>query len=201
MFNKKPTIICVTGPDGSGKSTLVGNLVSEIPNSKEITIWDALYNKEVALFSNKKDVDAYLCMLSPGARTLFLAHALKYAIDKALESGANIIFLNAYYYKYFASEVSLGADSTLIEMLASKFPIPDKTIFLSLSPEISASRKTHLSRYECGCKEATIENFIDFQKKANLVFEAYIQPDWFIMNAEDSPEVLKEKALQIINND
>lgn len=198
MSNKKPTIICVTGPDGSGKSTLIENLVSELPSAKEVTIWDALNNQDAILFNNKKDVDDYLCILSPDARLLFLAHALKYAIDKALESGSETIFLNAYYYKYFASEAALGAHKDLVSKLEISFPVPDKTIFLSLPPEISASRKKHLSRYECGCKEATLKNFIDFQKKANLAFEAYIQPDWFVLNAEDSHEALKEKALQII---
>jgi dTMP kinase len=198
MSNKKPTIICVTGPDGSGKSTLVTHLVDELSNAIEVTIWDALNNKEVTLFSSKRDVDHYLCLLSPDARVLFLAHALKYAIDKALNSGIETIILNAYYYKYFASEVVLGANTELIKTLASTFPVPDMTLFLSLSPEMSASRKKHLSRYECGCREATSENFTNFQKKANLVFKSYIQPEWFVLDAEDSPEVLKEKTLKII---
>ncbi len=196
--NKKPTIICVTGPDGSGKSTLIANLVNTLSNAVEVTIWDALNNDQVALFSTKRDVDHYLCLLSPDARLLFLAHALKYAVDTAMESGIETIILNAYYYKYFASEATLGADIKLIKTLVSTFPIPDKTIFLSLPPEMCASRKKHLSRYECGCKEATLENFIDFQKKTALVFKSYKQPEWFVLNAEHSPEVLKEKTLKII---
>jgi dTMP kinase len=198
MSNKKPTIICVTGPDGSGKSTLVEHLVHALPHAKEVTIWDALDNKDAALFSSKKDVDTYLCILSPEARLLFMAHALRYAVDTALASGIETILLNAYYYKYFASEAAMGAHQDLIDTLAATFPTPDKTIFLSLSPEISASRKKYLSKYECGCREATTENFIDFQKKADKEFETYIQPDWHILNAEDSPETLQEQALQII---
>ncbi|MFC4636052.1 dTMP kinase [Dokdonia ponticola] len=198
MSNKKPIIICITGPDGSGKSTLVSHLVATLPNAIEVTVWDALNNGDVALFSSKKDIDQYLCLLSPDARLLFLAHALKYATDKALDSGKELIILNAYYYKYFASEAVLGANEGLIHTLASAFPTPDRTIFLSLSPAISAVRKNQLSRYECGCKEATVENFIDFQKKATLAFEAYIQPDWFVLNTEESLEVIKDKTLKII---
>lgn len=190
--------MCVTGPDGSGKSTLVEHLVHALPHAKEVTIWDALDNKDAALFSNKKEVDDYLCILSPDARILFLAHALKYAIDNASDAGIETIIVNAYYYKYFASELALGANQELTHTLATMFPTPDKTIFLSLSPEISASRKKYLSKYECGCREATPENFIDFQKKANVAFETYIQPDWHILNAKDTPEALKEQTLQII---
>ncbi|WP_299255328.1 P-loop NTPase fold protein [uncultured Aquimarina sp.] len=198
MSNKKPTIICITGPDGSGKSTLISNLINEVSNTMEVTIWDALNNKEGTLFSTKKDIDDYLCLLSPNARLLFLAHALQYAIDKALTSDVEIVFINAYYYKYFSSEKVLGADQKLIDALISNFPIPDKTIFLSVSPQISTARKKYLSRYECGCRAATLEHFIDFQKKVNLTFETYIQPEWFILDAKNSPEVLKDKTLKII---
>ena len=198
MSNRKPTIICITGPDGSGKSTLIASLVSELSNAKEVTIWDALNNKEVALFTSKKEVDNYLCILTPVARVLFLAHALKYAVDKALETGAETILLNAYYYKYFASEIALGIDQVSIKFLESLFPIPDKIIFLSVNPEICASRKKHLSRYECGCRDATKENFIDFQKKVSIAFETFIQPSWFVLESEESPKILKEKTLKIM---
>jgi len=198
MSNKKPTIICITGPDGSGKSTLISNVINELSNSIEVTIWDAFNIEGVALFNTKRDIDAYLCMLSPNARLLFLAHALQYAIDKALASEVDTIFINAYYYKYFSSEKVLGADQVLIDALISNFPIPDKTIFISLSPEISASRKEKLSQYECGCRVATSEHFIDFQKKVNLVFEAYKKPTWFVLDAQKSPEVLKDTTLKII---
>lgn len=200
MSNNSPTIICITGPDGSGKSTLVDALIKEIPEAREVTIWDALDNTEVALFSNKKDVDDYLCILSPDARLLFLGHALQYAIDKALASGVATIIVNAYYYKYFSAEKVLGADQTLMDTLTLHLPVPDITIFLSLSPELSATRKKYLSKYECGCREATSAHFIEFQKKANTVFETYIQSDWHILNAEDTPETLTQKALQIIKS-
>ncbi|MHA7059881.1 nucleoside/nucleotide kinase family protein [Aquimarina sp. M1] len=198
MSNKKPTIICITGPDGSGKSTLISNLMDELPNSIEVTIWDALNNEIVTLFKTKGDIDDYLCVLSPNARLLFLAHALQYAIDKVLTSGVNTIFINGYSYKYFSSEKVLGADQTLINSLVPNFPIPDKTIFLSVSPEISKARKNYLSRYECGCRAATAEHFIDFQKKVNIAFEGFIQSEWFILDAKNSPEVLKDKTLKII---
>lgn len=198
MSNKKPTIICITGSDGSGKSTLITHLVNTLTNVIEVTIWDAFNNKEVALFSSKKDIDHYLCLLSPDARLLFLAHALQYAIDTAVNAGKEIILLNAYYYKYFASEAVLGANKALIKTLASTFPVPDITLFLSLPLAVSASRKKQLSRYECGCRETTKENFIDFQEKAVIAFDLYKQPDWIVLNAMDSPELLKEKTLKII---
>ena len=199
MSNKKPTVVCITGLDGSGKSTLISNVVNELPDSREVTIWDAFNHKGITLFKTKRDIDNYPCMLSPNARLLFLAHALQYAMDKALSADIENIFINAYYYKYFSSEKVLGADQTLIDTLISNFPVPDKTIFIALSPEISASRKNKLSRYECGCKEAAAACFIDFQKKVQLAFEAYIQPDWFILDACNSPKDLKDITLKILS--
>jgi thymidylate kinase len=198
MSNNKPTIICVTGLDGSGKSTLINHLIPEVSNAIEVSIWDALNTGKLALFSSKKEVDDYLCMLSPNARLLFLAHALQYAIDTALISSADTIFINAYYYKYFSSEKALGADQKLIDSLIESLPKPDITIYLSISSEISAGRKKHRSQYECGCKEATVANFIIFQKKTDRVFKTYIQPEWFELDAENSSEILKQQTLKII---
>ena len=103
-------LIAITGTDGTGKSTLCRNLCAKYSTFKEVSIWDAMSG---SLFHSKKDIDEYLCSLSANARLLFLSHALIQALDMAGKSKVEVLLLNGYYYKYFASELALGADLEL----------------------------------------------------------------------------------------
>ncbi|MDJ1505911.1 AAA family ATPase [Xanthocytophaga agilis] len=199
MYNKKRTLICITGADGSGKSTLINGLKKEWSYAWEVSIWDMLENSAGQIFSGKKAVDDYLCLLDTNARLLFLAHAMQAAIDKALQSDTRIIIINAYYYKYFASETVMGADRELVQYLASRMPVPDKTILLSYRPELSAVRKKRFSRYECGCRDATPENFIGFQTRLIAEFETYTKSDWCILDSSFLPEELCALAVKYIS--
>ncbi|MCH2218580.1 MAG: ATP-binding protein [Flavobacteriales bacterium] len=60
MYNK---ILCITGCDGTGKSTIIENLAKEIPNAYVAHIWDALQDSSGKLFSSKEAVDDYSCGL------------------------------------------------------------------------------------------------------------------------------------------
>ncbi len=198
MCNSQTQLICVTGADGSGKSTLIEKLTHQFPNAVECNIWAAFSNPDIHLFTSKLDIDDYLCALTPNSRALFLAHAICFSIEKAKQTQAKHILINAYFYKYFSSELCLGADEKLITNLISFFPKVDKTIFLKLSPEEVVLRKTNYSRYECGCKQATQAEFITFQNRCAPILEKFIQPHWLLLNAEENPEVLCEKAKEFI---
>jgi thymidylate kinase len=107
-------IICITGMDGTGKSTLIKGLKEHLDSCYVATIWDLMASPVKGLpFKSKQEIDNFLCELSPDSRLLFLAHAMKYAIDKALLSSVNNILIDSYYYKYFASELALGAVEAL----------------------------------------------------------------------------------------
>jgi len=191
-------LICITGADGTGKSTLVKSLSETLPDSHPANIWDIVEGGAIP-FKSKKEIDNYLCTLTPDSRLLFLAHALMYSVDKALASKKKIILLNAYYFKYFASELALGADAKLVNRLMASFPEPAKVLYLKLDPELAAQRKQSYSRYECGlAKEPGLSVFVEFQKKALPCWDHFEQHKWIKLNSESSAETLLQQALDAI---
>jgi len=197
---KLKKIICITGADGTGKSTLIKKLSKEFPDAYVATIWDLFSASEnTSLFKSKTDIDNYICSLTPNSRTLFLMHALKFSVDKALSGNFDLIILDSYYYKYLSSELALGADKELVKNLIEIFPEPDLTVELSLSVEKASKRKEKYSRYECGLsKNATKENFLKFQKKINEKQFNLTDKKAIIINSELSSEEVFYKAKKLI---
>lgn len=191
-------LICITGIDGAGKSTLVNNIEAKLSPVYIASVWDIL-NSATTLFSNKKDIDNYLCTLTADSRVLFLAHALKYSIDKALESGKEKILLNSYYYKYFAVELALGASEKLVLSLIKTFPQPDITIYLDISVEEAAERKKIISRYESGLiMYPEKDNFIAFQKTALNKWNYFEKTNWHTINTSAPPDQVLNETLKLI---
>lgn len=188
-------MIAITGADGTGKSTLIERLVSDNQGFVEVSIWDAMDRN---LFHSKGDIDNYLCSLTSNARLLFLAHALIQGLEKARASSAKILILNAYYYKYFASELALGADPKLVQQLISFFPQPDLVLKLETSEEIAFGRKERLSQYECGVQAPTQENFVEFQKRALAKWSFYDQSNWAIISTNRPKEEVFAAASNLI---
>lgn len=188
-------IIAITGADGTGKSTLCRNLCAKFPNFKEVSIWDAM---DGSLFHTKKDIDTYLCTLSPNARLLFLSHAFTQALYLAKKSAADVLLLNGYYYKYFASEWALGADLGVINKLITTFPIPSLIIELVVDSDVSYTRKDKLSRYECGLKTPSLENFEVFQKKVIAAFQIFDRSGWQTISTQNSAENVFQESLKIM---
>jgi len=59
-------LICITGIDGIGKSTLIKNLSVQLNSCYIANIWDLLESKVQGLpFKSKKEIDNFLCALSP----------------------------------------------------------------------------------------------------------------------------------------
>jgi thymidylate kinase len=194
-------LICITGIDGSGKSTLIDVLSKSLSSFYVANIWDLFLNKDKVLpFKSKKDIDEYLCLLTPDSRLLFLAHTLKYSIDKAFLTGHKLIIADSYYYKYFATELALDADPQLARGLQKSFPEPEIVIELDLPVQIAATRKKTLSRYECGLsKNPCATEFIDFQQKAKNNWKIFEHKNWHCLDGMLSPEENVKQAMTIIN--
>lgn len=198
MYNSR--IIVITGADGSGKTTLVNQLLKHYPTSTKMGIWDSFTENGAKLFQSKEAIDNYLCSLTPIARTFFLTHALQIAIKKLDENNGSLFFIDSYYYKYYCSEIALGTPLKLIKSMTSYFPKPDLTIELHLEIEISATRKSKFSRYECGLVEnPNVKDFINFQNKCAKNWTFFREQNWIKINALQNKKTLFNEVKNKIN--
>lgn len=190
-----PRIICVTGPDGSGKTTQVTKLAEVLERTAKrkvaaVTIWDLLLDptcKGKVLFDDPAKVDRYLSILHPTSRALFLYHCYAEALELAKKRGADVLLLNSYWYKYYATEVAHGGDRDLLRQLAVVFPEPDLTFYLRVHPEEAFARKARLSGYETGFAEPrSKEGFVSFQRVAHGVLEDLSKElGWVVLDGKE----------------
>lgn len=188
------TVICIAGGDGSGKSTQVANLTHFYQRRQcsvaAVTIFDAFADPEVAPklpFTHRSDVYQYLKLLGPVSRTHFLLHAFHLALERALRRGPDVVLLNAYWYKYFATEVAHGGDPAILRQLAAGFRQPDHTFYLVISPEDALARKAEHSDYEAGYGTDR-QTFLEFQRRAHRVLQALaLEYSWTEIDGLSSP--------------
>ncbi len=155
-------MICVSGADGSGKSTLVAGLARALPTATVVTIWDMMADPRARpLFASKDQLQVYLGCLQPESRALFLMSCLKAAVDRA---APGLLLVDSYWYKYLANEIALGGERARLVALAALFPRPDLTLHVELAPEVAVERKGGVySPYECGLRSPTPAHFVEFQ--------------------------------------
>jgi dTMP kinase len=195
-------LIVITGADGTGKTTLIKQLATKYKSCYCANIWDLLQQTNNTLpFKSKKDIYAFLCALTPNSRLLFLAHALRYSLDKAMQADEEIILMDSYYYKYFASELALGADSILVKSIIDSFPKADLVIELTLPLAEVLKRKTTFSRYECGVAETVSKQaFEHFQLKVWEHWKRLELINHYSVNAMGNIEQVADKAFKIVEN-
>ena len=191
-------IIAITGMDGCGKSTVMESVLNHFPSSVSAEIWQPMYG-ENSPFSSKKAVDNYICSLSPNARTLFLAHALQESTSNALLKEVDYVFLNAYYFKYFASEMALGASESLINSLIQQFEKPHLTIELTTPIDTILLRKNQFSRYESGLVETpSSEAFSHFQAQCKERWQTFDRSNFKTLSNQKSFNETLESVIQLI---
>ena len=110
----------------------------------------------------------YLKLLGPSSRPHFLYHALHMALELAQERRPDVLLLNGYWYKYFASEVAHGANPTVARSLTAAFPQPNWTFHLTVRPEDVLRRKPHRSDYESGYADDP-RMFLEFQRRTQQI--------------------------------
>jgi thymidylate kinase len=186
--------VCVTGVDGSGKSTQISALAQAFAAqgraAGRVSIWDGLSSERVRgalAFRSREDVYRYLGMLSPAARAYFLFHALQVSMDFAVAGTWDVLLLDGYWYKYYATEVAHGADQEAVRSMALGFPRPDWTFYLTLDPSVSTARKALRSDYESGYGDA--RRFLDFQRRSQTVLDALaVEHQWTALDGCSEPD-------------
>ncbi len=204
--------ICITGPDGCGKSTLISGILDKIKTETDlrvelISIWDMLLHstefQAVIGFTSKAELDKYLELLNPVSRSLFLFHVFNQSMELAKKKDVDVFLIDSYWYKYFATEIAHGADKDIIFPITSIFPEPDLTCFINVTPELAFSRKDKCSGYEIGYAEShTEEAFISFQIPAYEIFQNLsLKKEWVNLDGTDSPDKLVDQMFSLITKE
>lgn len=204
-MSERARLVCVTGPDGSGKTTQITRLAERLERREGrkvsvVTIWDMLLDPKtqpLVPFEDPAQVDRFLGVLSPTARSLFLFSCLAQALDLARERDPDLLLVNAYWYKYYATEVAHGASRAMLDAVVSVFPKPDLVLYLDVSPEESLRRKARPSRYESGFpKEPSTEGYIRFQTRAHEVLADLKASLSFVeLNGAETPDALTDQIV------
>ncbi|NOQ72536.1 MAG: hypothetical protein GQ574_11070 [Crocinitomix sp.] len=193
-------LIVITGIDGAGKTTLIESLSKELPNSVVANVWQS-FGANQQLFKSKAHVYEYMRSLTPNSRVLFLAHAVRYGLEKALESDAETILIDGYYIKYFGPELALGADPQFVQEIIASFQKVDQVICLDLPIEKALQRKGEFTDYECGFNpELSPATFLAFQKRVLEQRKHFDCDNWEYLNAELEVGELLREALGMVND-
>lgn len=202
-------LICVTGPDGSGKTTQIARIGEALSKRGKkrivpMTVWDMLLDPSTrgrVGFKSPAELDSFLEVLSPMARMLFLSHCLYAALDLALARKPDIILANGYWYKYWATEIAHGGDPVAMLALMDVFPEPLLTFCLDIDAEEAFRRKAKLSGYESGfAAERTLDAFTAFQARARPPLERLAQEkQWIRLNGSEPASSLSDAIVSRID--
>ena len=192
-----PTAICMTGGDGSGKSTQIASLTKFFEQRKiataAVSVWDAFTDPAVVAampIAERSDIYGYLKLLGPNSRPHFLFHALHLSLERALERRPQVLLLDGYWYKYFAAEIAHGADPAVLRSLAGAFPEPNVTFHLAIGAQDALRRKFRHSDYESGYGDDA-QAFLDFQEGVqHVLIGLAMELGWIDIEAQQPPEVV-----------
>ena len=148
-------LIAITGADASGKDTQIGELSKHFRAQglqvAIVDIWDSFQDfiADSPRESVGKILDGFLLRFEPDARTLFLQSVLRNSFTK-IPKIADLVLLNGYTYKYWATEAAYGASESLWKNRAEVFPEPDRVIYLKTPVETCLARRAKWTAYESG---------------------------------------------------
>ncbi|NRA67148.1 MAG: hypothetical protein HRU19_21880 [Pseudobacteriovorax sp.] len=188
--NNIRSIIVITGPDGSGKSTLVNSICKINENFEPVSAWSQLSQSE---FSSKEEVDQYIISLGPAERYRFITKAIESAITNS--KAKKTLLIDGYWYKYAISESFLGLPLETAAMLVNHLPKPSLTLNLQMNPELAVERKSTPSRYEQLWMHGIDPSII----ASRWHVLSGMMNHWLTIESSQKPEQVLEEAIGNIN--
>ena len=189
--------ICITGLDGSGKSTQAKLLASRLPNSRIVSVWDIISKAEFqpwTIYKKTLNVEKYVMNLYPTTRSLFIFHAFNEAYQRALNSEVDFLIFDSHWYKYWAVEQAMDAPVLLGEFFKQQYPASNLTFYLQLSLQNQMKRKTKLSLYESGHNEKeNLDNFARIQSEAKPILESLLPNNTIYLPGKNEMESLSNE--------
>ena len=156
MANRSNTFrfIVVCGIDGSGKSYLLKNIDSQLPEW-HLTHWSHLSQLNelgwAGVFRLGPHPADYIHTLSPTRRALFIATIVwsefEELINPTLENSGSVLS-DCYYYKFLAKEKVYNQVAPIFFELVEMLPKPDHIILVDVDPKIACERKPDFTSYE-----------------------------------------------------
>ncbi len=196
---KKGKFIVIEGLDGSGQTTQIGLLEKYLKASgrKVHETYEPTNNIIGGLIRGFLTKQWQLG--NTGKQLLFCAdraHHLESEILPALESGHDVISS-----RYFFSTIAYGSlnnEVRWLESLNEKFPQPDATFFLKVSPQKCIERINN-SRFR--------KEFFEEEQKLKKVMETFMKisrskkyKNFFVVDGEQSIEKVHSDIVKILKN-
>ena len=195
-------IFCITGIDGSGKSTLTKSLIKQgwvvVGHSKETIGKPFEFAATMVKNVNQKHVVGKFSeeLLLSFFLTMCLAK-IECATELVNITGKNVI-LDDYYYKWIAREIVRGTISKeKFNHYFAHAPKPDYTIVLNRDPKNCYNPRKAYNR----CEYLRFKrDFVAFQSDTFDVLKELIDCAHSIVNANEKPKKVMNNVIELINS-
>lgn len=200
--------IVLTGPDGTGKSTLCESLQKKLPGKVLISSpWDAMSLMSSAnsnnLLNSKESIQTYLKSSDQSSRIYFLFHAISRSEQYAKSQNPDLLLFDGYWFKYAVAEMARGGNKELIMKVAELFKKPDLVFYLDIEPQVALTRKKQPSMYESGgATDNKAEEFLKFQSSMyNYWSDLKKEMKWLSIDSRENFEIVEKNILDKINHE
>ncbi len=193
--------LTIEGIDGSGKTTLCGELKQLLPDafvvkkkeflrhsptkirSKVALLFEEMYGEASKQAARTKDRN-----LSDILRMAGWFHLIdQHAVEPRLKAGGTVI-MDGWYFKFLARFATRNRhEFDLLNRVLVGLSKPSQTFYLDVSPELAAERKPAFTASECGVLDGydkiSTANFISYQRTQKVVLDRLaIENQWRILS-------------------
>ena len=191
-------LINVLGCDGCGKSTQIEKLIGWVHDDTPLrarsltkkNIFDAARFPDTALIGVPDPNLAHRLLPSVNKenRALWLILMNLVLIQGDPPEMGEVVFLDGYWQRYYATEAALGVDESWMRAVCSVFAEPDATVLIDIDPKVIVARGRVHNPYESGCDfDCSDESFIDHQEKVrSILLDLAEEKAWHVIDGDNT---------------